>query len=162
MPLVVRRRSASLRALQCFGFGTTREEENQGECRDRERADGPPLVNTWPGVCAPQRRPLSAPAGDWQLLVGGGGQSSAQEWQGSEGAGHILAPERTNSNTSSFKELHIFLKQERGYIFLLFSSFCLSLSLLEVLVLSLRKSFWGINTYWRNFLVCFPFVFFFP
>lgn len=64
MPLVVRRRSASLRALQCFGFGTTREEENQGECRERERADGPSLVNTWPGVCAPQRRPLSAPAGD--------------------------------------------------------------------------------------------------
>lgn len=52
------------------------------------------------------------------------GQSSAHEWKGSgvrqrghREQGHILAPERTNSNT------FYILKQERGYIFLHFSSF---------------------------------------
>lgn len=78
-----------------------------------------------------------------QMIDSSVGWSSAQEWQGSgvrgrghRELGHILAPERTNSNT--FLELRIFLKQERGYIFLHFFLFLFFFS--EVLVLSLRKS----------------------
>lgn len=78
-----------------------------------------------------------------QMIDSSAGRSSAQEWQGSgvrgrghRELGHILAPERTKSNT--FLELRIFLKQERGYIFLHFFLFLIFFS--EVLVLSLRKS----------------------
>lgn len=85
-----------------------------------------------------------------QMIDSSAGRSSAQEWQGSgvrgrghRELGHILAPERTNSNI--FLELRIsffffffFLKQERGYIFLHFFLFLFFFS--EVLVLSLRKS----------------------
>lgn len=67
-----------------------------------------------------------------QMIDSSVGRSSAQEWQGSgvrgrghREQGHILAPEKTNSDT--FLELRIFLKQERGYIFLhFFSSFSFS------------------------------------
>lgn len=60
--------------------------------------------------------------------------------EGLQGAGQILAPERTNSNT--FLELHVvvvFFKAREGLHILTFFPF--SFSFLEVLVLSLRKSF---------------------
>lgn len=65
-----------------------------------------------------------APADDWQLCgseFSTGMTGVRVQREGSQGAGQILAPERTNSNT--FLELHIFLKQERGYIFLHFFLF---------------------------------------
>lgn len=78
-----------------------------------------------------------------QMIDSSAGRSSAQEWQGSgvtgrghRELGHILAPERTNSNI--FLELrNFFLKQERGYILLHFFIFLFFFS--EVLVLSLKK-----------------------
>lgn len=53
---------------------------------------------------------------------------SGVKGQGSEGAGHILAPERTNRNTLT--ELRVFQKRARGYISytsfpFLFLSLCL-------------------------------------
>lgn len=143
MPLVVRGWAASLRAIPHFGIETTQEEEYQ-KCRVKSliclcgTGRWGLLLATTSQVCGSMTPPW-LPADDWQLC--GSEFSTGMTGSGSEGGvrgslGHILAPERTNSNT--FLELRIFLKQERGYIFLHFFLFLFFFS--EVLVLSLRKS----------------------
>lgn len=126
MPLVVRGWTASLRALPHFGIETTQEEEHQ-KCnsvslrsasanRERRFLTGHHQPGAW---CSDT--PF-VPADDWQLCgweFSTGMTGVRDQREGLQGAGQILAPERTNSNT--FLELHVvFLKQERGYIFLHF------------------------------------------
>lgn len=111
----------------------------------------------WRGLTGHQRHLHRACRDDWQLCGSEANTGVARVW------GHreldTLAPERTNKNT--LIELHVFQKRERGYIsYISFPFFFLFLSLcLEVLVLSLKKSFWGINTLKKLF--SFPLVFFF-
>lgn len=146
MPLVVRGWAASLRAIPHFGIRTTQEEEYQKmqQCQALICLCGTGRWGLWL-VTTNQVCDSVTPPWRLQMIDSSAGQSSAQEWQGSgvrgrvhRELGHILAPERTNSNI--FLELRcfvvVFLKQERGYIFLHFFLFFF----LEVLVLSLRKS----------------------
>lgn len=144
MPLVVRGWAASLRAIPHFGIETTHEEEYQ-KCNSVGlwSASGTGRWGLWL-VTTSQVCDSVTPPWRLQMIGSSAGQGSAQEWKGSgvrgrghRELGHILAPERTNSNI--FLELRdFFLKQERGYIFIHFFLFLFFFS--EVLVLSLRKS----------------------
>ncbi len=111
MPLVVRGWAASLRVVPHFGAERTSIKNVTVSVFDPPLWDWETRVCYWspPARCVAQWHPHSA----CRWLTALRGQSSAQEWQGSgvrgrghRELGHILAPERTNSNT--FQELRVF------------------------------------------------------
>lgn len=149
MPLVVRGWAASLRAIPHFGIWTTEEAEYQKmqQCQSLICLGGTGRWGLWL-VTTSQVCDSVTPPWRLQMIDSSVGRSSAREWQGSgvrgrghRELGHILAPERTNSNT--FLELRIFFKAREGLHILTFFPLSLFGGFGPVFV---KKSFWGINT----------------
>lgn len=142
MPLVVRGWAASLRATPHFGTEITKRSIKKAAASvfKLPLGDGAWGLRL---VTASQVTDSVTNPSHLQMIDSSAGRSSARGGRGGAwltGRGHreqehILAPEKTNSNT--FLELHVFLKQERGYIFLVFVLFIFFFS--EVLVLSEKK-----------------------
>lgn len=107
MPLVVRGGTASFRAPDLVL-------ELRRSRRGLKNCDGAAFrPGSGGGVVLVTSDASTAPADDWQLC-GTECNTGVAGGQGSQGAGHILAPERTNRNT--WTELRVFQKRARGYI----------------------------------------------